>query len=201
MEDTEAPMLRETTIESEDALGNTADRTSLAAGAQDALMDSPDADIGQAGGGTLDALFEHLEDDTTYGQALPPASDLLSRQQQSKLPSMNFRFLSPLALVLDLAAVVGFISNYLAYHTLVACLPRTLRRSDRALGVAVLLSMALSLPIKYALSKMAGDLCGSGDLITLGRFMGVTTLSALVSPLLVRVGCWRIRTMNLKSKT
>lgn len=98
---------------------------------------------------------------------------------------LKFEFLSPLAVMLDVAGAVGYVSNYLVYQTFVTLLPSSLARTHRALAAAVLASMVLTLPLKYGLVKFAAHLVGFGHYLTPSRFVRLFLVSTLTSPLLV----------------
>ena len=120
-----------------------------------------------ASGGALDALLEHLEARPQAAPAVEP-SRRQSLDQPPGAPGVRYQFLSPLAVIIDLAGAAGYVVNYLAYQLLVSFLPSSLCRSDRAVGVSVLTSWVATLPVKYSLHRLAGDLCGRGDNVTPG---------------------------------
>jgi len=143
-----------------------------------------------ARGGSLDALLEHLEDDTVPNPAASPASShgLLD---QLFTPSVRFSLMSPLAIAFSLAGAVGYVAQYFIFHMLHLLLPLSLRGSDRAVGAVVIMSMIASVPVKFVVTKIAADVLGSGDRVTTARFALVCFLTAFLSPLLVcvRLSC------------
>jgi len=141
-------------------------------------------------GGALDGLLEHLEDDAMRRPPQTTSKKWARRSldQHPGAPAIRFHFLSPLAVVLDVAGMAGYVVNYLIYQLLVSLLPSSLRRSDRAMGMTVLASSMATLPMKYSFHKIAGDFFERGEDVTPTTFGGITVLSALASPLLV--GMW-----------
>jgi len=143
-----------------------------------------------ARGGSLDALLEHLEDDTVPNPAASPAS---SRGLLDQLfsPSVRFSLMSPLAIAFSLSGAVGYVAQYFIFHMLHLLLPLSLRGSDRAMGAVVMMSMIASVPVKFVVTKIAADVLGSGDRVTTARFALVCFLTAFSSPLLVcvRLSC------------
>jgi len=90
-----------------------------------------------APGGALDGLLEHLEDDTKVHAPTPSGRE----RCLSCLPGSAaacYSFGSPLAAALDAAGMAGLVAHYLIYHASFMLVPSGFRRSDRAVGTAVI---------------------------------------------------------------
>jgi hypothetical protein len=88
-------------------------------------------------GGALDGLHEHIEDGASVREPMPRGG---GRSLDCLHGSAGARYFfgSPLAASLDVAGVAGLAAQYLFYHTFVLLVPSRLRRSDRAVGAAVI---------------------------------------------------------------
>ena len=130
-------------------------------------------------GGGLDGLHEHIEDGASARGPMPRGGG----RSLDCLPGSTgarYFFGSPLGVALDVAGVAGLAAQYLFYHTFVLLVPSGLRRSDRAVGAAVIWLARIARLSRAAMPLHPRLLCEPRGALSQGACIVVSGVSFLV---------------------